>query len=94
MDYKTFVSTLARKMGCGNDSATKFVEDFVTLVRDECGNTNRLAIPGFGSFEGIKRDETIIRDLTTGKKMLLPPSIELQFTPGGMLRKKVKEGMQ
>lgn len=92
MDYKTFISSLARKTGCDNDTATRLVESFGTIVREECGKTHRVAIPGFGSFEGIKHDEEITRDLVTGKRMLLPPSIEVCFTPGGMLKKKVKEG--
>ena len=54
-------------------------------------NENNVAIPGFGTFEGVKHDESVVRDLTSGRNMLLPPSIELQFKPGGMLRKKVKE---
>lgn len=81
-------------MGCDTDTATHLVESFSTLVREECGKTNRVAIPGFGSFEGIKHDEEITNDLATGRRMLLPPSIEVRFIPGGMLKKKIKEGMQ
>lgn len=79
-------------MGCDNDSAAKFVDSFSAVVREECGNADRLAIPGFGSFEGKKRNEDIITDLATGRRMLLPPSIEVNFIPGGMLKKKIKEG--
>lgn len=93
MDYKTFVSNLARKTGCNNDTAAGLVESFGMILREECGNTGRVAIPGFGSFEGIKNDEEIITDLATGKRMLLPPSIEVRFIPGGMLKKKIKEGL-
>ena len=34
----------------------------------------------------------ITSDLTTGKRMLLPPSVEVRFVAGSMLKKKLKEG--
>ena len=55
MDYKTFISSLAHKTGCDNGTATRLVEGFCTIVREECANSDRVAIPGFGSFEGMMR---------------------------------------
>ena len=62
------------------------------MVREECAKANRVAIPGFGTFEGVKHEEEITSDLTTGKRMLLPPSVEVRFVAGSMLKKKLKEG--
>ena len=94
MDYKTFISSLAHKTGCDNGTATRLVEGFCTIVREECANSYRVAIPGFGSFEGVKHDEEITTDLATGRRLLRPPSIEVRVTPGGMLKKTLKEGTQ
>jgi len=92
MDNKTFIATLARKLGSDATGAQTLVDGFCAIVREECAKANRLAIPGFGSFEGVKHDEEITTDLATGRRMLLPPSIELTFTAGTMLKKKLKEG--
>jgi nucleoid DNA-binding protein len=53
-----------------------------------------VAIPGFGSFVGVKHDEKIVRDLTSGNRLLLPPAIELEFVAGGRLKHEVGEDHQ
>lgn len=47
-----------------------------------------VAIPGFGTFQTIKTDETLSKDLSTGNMIMLPPSIKLQFNPSVVLRKR------
>lgn len=65
---------------------------FVEVVGEECGNLNRLALPSLGSFQGVKRNETVVRDLSTGRRVLLPPAVELEFIPGGRLKNGISEG--
>lgn len=86
------LSDISRRTSTDAGRVAEFLSLFADVIRDECGNENKIAIPGFGTFEGMKHDESVVQDLTTGRNMLLPPSIELQFKPGGMLRKKIKEG--
>lgn len=59
------------------------------LIGEHCGNLDTVAIPQFGNFTGIKHDETVITD--DGKRTLIPPKIEIEFTPGSMLKKAVKK---
>lgn len=92
MDSKTFTGNLASRTGCDTTTAAKLTDAFAAIVREQCGEGNRVAIPGFGTFEGVKHDEEISTDLATGKRMLLPPSVEVKFVAGGMLKKRVKEG--
>lgn len=92
MDNKSFVGNVARKLNCDATTASRLIEGLAALPRDECVDGNRVALPGFGTFEGVKHNEEIITDLATGRRMLLPPSMELRFVPGGMLKKKIKEG--
>lgn len=92
MDQKAFVSTLAQRMSCDNATAAGLLDKLSALLADQCSEENRIAIPGFGTFEGLKHDEEITTDLASGKRMLLPPSIEVKFTAGGMLKKHIKEG--
>ena len=90
MDNRHFTTTLEQRLG--DPRAAVLLETFASLIREQTMQTGRIALPGFGSFEGVKHDEEVVTDLTSGKRMLLPPSIEVRFTPGAMLRKKMKEG--
>jgi len=92
MDNKNFISNLAQRLGCDNATAQRLVDGFGTIVRETCADAGKVAIPGFGTFEGVKHDDEIITDLASGRRMLLPPSIEATFSASGMLKKKVREG--
>lgn len=94
MDNKGFINNISARLGCGLSEAEKLTECFASLLREQCGEGSKVAIPGFGTFEGVKHDEEITTSLDTGKRMLLPPSVEVRFAAGGMLKKRVrgKEG--
>ena len=52
MDNRKFIEGLAKRLGCDNDTAMRLTEGFGVVVREECAKANRVAIPGFGTFEG------------------------------------------
>ena len=89
MDNKAYIHAMATKLGCSADDVNRLTDGFAAILRRECAEQNRVAIPGFGSFEGIKRDEEIRRNPATGKRMLFPPCIEVKFKPSAMLNKRV-----
>lgn len=94
MESKQFINIIAKRLNLESSTAEKLVEGFVDVVAKECGELNRVAIPGFGSFVGVKHDEKIVRDLTSGNRLLLPPAIELEFVAGGRLKHEVGEDHQ
>lgn len=83
---------MAQRLNLETSTAEKLLCGFVEVIGEECGGLNRLALPSLGSFQGVKRDETVVRDLSTGRRVLLPPVIELEFTPGGRLKNGISEG--
>lgn len=85
---------MAAHATCTPEQAEAFTSLFADLIAEECGAENCVALPGFGSFSGRKHDEQISTDLETGSKMLIPPAIEIEFKPGGVLKKHVKEVMK
>ncbi len=91
MDNKTIVSTLSHKLGRDTKDINILIEGLATIIKEQCGNMNAIAIPGFGTFEPIKEDERITTDLSTGKRLLLPPEITLNFSASAILRKKMTE---
>lgn len=91
MDNKAFISALAQQTGCDAGQITRLIEGFASVLRRECADCNKVAIPGFGTFEGEKKDETVSRDLVTGTQWLYPPCIEVKFTASAMLKKNLRE---
>lgn len=83
---------MAKRLNLETSTAEKLLEGFVEVVGEECRGLNRLALPSLGSFQGVKRDETVVTDLSTGRRLLLPPAIELEFVPAGRLKNGVSEG--
>ena len=92
MDTKQLLGNLATRLEIEPATASRLLEGFTEVIAEECRNLNKVAIPGFGSFTGEKRDETVVRGLTTGRRLLLPPAIEVHFTAGGRLKNGLGEG--
>ena len=83
---------MAKRLNLEVSTAERLLVGFVEVVGEACGKLNRLALPSFGSFQGVKRNETVVRDLSTGRRVLLPPAVELEFIPGGRLKNGISEG--
>lgn len=91
MEHNIKLSELSEKSGIDVGRIASLLEGFAAILGKECADMNRVAIPGFGSFDGVKHDEEIRIDLSSGKKILYPPMIEVLFTPGGMLKKRFNQ---
>ncbi len=66
------------------------VEGLAIILRDACADLDNVAVPTFGTFEATKHNEEISTDLSTGRRMLMPPEISISFRPGGMLQKRLR----
>lgn len=91
MDNKAVVTALANKLGREPKDINLLIEGLAEIIKEQCGNMNTIAIPGFGAFEPIKEEERISKDLSTGKTLLLPPNISIAFKPSSLLRKHLSE---
>ena len=89
MDHKTIVNNLSKKIDREPKEISALIDGLATIIKEKCGNLSEIAIPGFGTFVPTKEDEKVITDLSTGKKILLPPQITLNFEPSIVFRKKV-----
>ncbi|MCM1035900.1 MAG: HU family DNA-binding protein [Bacteroides sp.] len=61
------------------------------IIRSTAAELDSVAIPSFGTFIARKRDEEIVDDLSSGRRMLLPPQITLEFVPAAKLRKNLSQ---
>jgi Bacterial nucleoid DNA-binding protein len=90
MDNKTFISRLAKRLNREQGQVAALTDGLLTAFREAATSLDSIAIPGFGTFKTEKTDEQISTDAVTGRRMLLPPKIEMTFRPSVVLRKKMK----
>jgi len=91
MDNKKLVETLADKLGRSGDDVNKLLEGLAGVLRARCGELDSVIVPGFGAFEPRKRNERVMLNPKTGKRMLVPPKVVLGFKVSNVLKSKLKQ---
>lgn len=89
MDNKAFLNTLSRKTGLDFKETSRLTELLSETITAVLSETNSVAIPGFGKFSPVKHLEKTVTDSSTGRLLLLPPKIEIQFVPATSLTRKI-----
>lgn len=87
MDSKTFLSRLARQMDCDTKCAGELMAAFASVIRERAAELDTVTMPGFGNFVAVKKAERIETDPATGRQMLMPPNISVEFMAGPTLKK-------
>lgn len=90
MDNKHLLNHIAKDMERPVADVATLVEALSNVIATQCGNLNAIAVPGFGTFEGKKRNERVVTNPGNGKKMLVPPKISLNFKVSNVLKNKIK----
>lgn len=91
MDTKSFIETLSQNMSRSKPEVQNLISAFSNVLADKCSAMDTVAIPGFGAFEPRKRGERISVNPATGKRMLVPPKIQLVFRPSALLKQKLNK---
>ena len=90
MDNKKLVEILAANLGRSTQDVKKLLEGFAGVLRSRCGEMDTVHLPGFGAFEPKKRNERVMVNPATGKRVLIPPKIALGFKVSRVLSAKIK----
>ncbi len=90
MDNKKLIETVASNLGRSTADVGKLVDALAGVLRTRCGEMDSVVVPGFGTFEPKKRDERVMIHPSTGKRMLVPPKITLNFKVSNLLKAKLK----
>ena len=91
MNNREFIEELSAKLQLDTKETQRIVNsmvDSMATLRDE---GNEIGVAGFGTFEVKKKNERIIVHPSTGKKMLVPPKLALNFKQSNILKSQVKE---
>ena len=88
MSKNSIVTNTAAALGMDPVDAANIAENLIEVLNRQIIEGNSIAIPGFGQFDTVSQPEQIITDLTTGKRLMLPPVIEVVFTPATAITKE------
>ena len=90
MDNKKLVETMANNLGRTTEDVNKLMEAFASVLYARCSDMDSVAVPSFGAFEPRKRNERVLRNPATNKRMLVPPKIVVGFRVSKVLKSKLK----
>ncbi len=74
--------------------SNNFYKALGEVITDILNRGDQIALPAFGTFKAVKTNERVETDKETGKKILVPPSIAIEFTPALKLVKQVKNSQK
>ncbi len=86
MQHKELVDTLPKSLGRSKSDINKLLEALSNVVGERCSELDSISVPRFGTIEAVKHNETIEEDKSTGKRTLMPPRMEMPFTPSTVLK--------
>lgn len=89
MDSKTFIEELSSRLDISLSSVNVLIESMCEEMVKTASNLDGIVVPGFGSFESKLREERISVHPASGKRLLVPPRILLQFKASPLLKNKL-----
>ena len=90
MDNKELVERLSEKLGRSKADINKLIGALAEVVKTKASELDSIAVPRFGTFESKKKNERVVTNPSSGKRMLVPPKITLGFKVSNVLKSKLK----
>lgn len=94
MNNKEFISALSLRAGYTQADTQRLVTSVINAMADCFIEGNNIAVPNFGTFEIKKKNERIMVNPTTQKRMLVPPKLVLTFKPVPSWKDKLKKSQK
>jgi len=91
MNNKELISELARNLNINQNDAQDLLNKCNTLLGGSFANMDTLSIQGFGAFEVKKKLERLTIHPVSGKKLLVPPKLVLNFVASKTFKDKIKD---
>ena len=91
MQHKELVEKLSKSLDRNKSDINKLVEALSNVVMERCSEHDSISVPRFGTIEAVKHNETVKVDESTGKRMLLPPRVDVEFTTSTVLKKRLNQ---
>lgn len=81
------------KTGLTSEQASRMLDSIRDCLVKCALQGDYVALPGFGTFVTVKDDERVDRDLSTGRKVLLPPHLSMDFKSSSALLKSLPKSI-
>ena len=94
MDNKQFLAYIAKSLSIETKEAAEACQSLFEIMTQCIIDNDTITIPAFGTFSLKKADEEITTDLSTGKRILLPPQLSMEFATSTILTKRLNEYSQ
>ena len=91
MLHKELVDKLSKSLGRNKSDINKLLEALGNVIVERCSELDSITVPRLGTIEAVKHNETVEIDSKTGKRTLLPPRVEMQFTASNVLKKRLNQ---
>lgn len=91
MLHKELVDKLSKSLGRNKSDINKLFEALGNVVVERCSELDSISVPRLGTIEAVKHNETIENDPSNGKRTLMPPRVEMQFTTSNVLKKRLNQ---
>lgn len=89
MLHKELVEKLSKSLNRDKRDINKLLEALSNIVVERCSELDSISVPRLGTIEAVKHNESVEIDYNTGKRMLLPPRVEMKFTTSNVLKKRL-----
>ncbi len=89
MNNKEFITEVAGKLSLGSDQCQKMVYEFTDSMTKVLEDGNEIIIAGLGCFEIKKKKERVMVNPSSGKKMLVPPKLSVNFKMSSTFKNKI-----
>ena len=91
MLHKELVDTLSKSLSRNKSDINKLLEALGNVVVERCSELDSITVPRLGTIEAVKQNESIEVNENTGKRTLMPPRVEVQFTTSNVLKKRLNQ---
>ncbi len=91
MNNREFIAELSAQMDMEAKETQRIANGLIESMATLIDEGNEIGIAGFGTFEVKKKNERVIVHPGTGKKLLVPPKLVLNFKQSNVLKSQIRE---
>lgn len=91
MSKSDIIRTIAQRTGLGQNQVSQVIDQFLSLVRTNVIEGNRVQLRGFGSFYPKYRKEKVGRIIASAKTIKIPAHVIPAFKPAKSFLQSIKK---
>ena len=91
MNNKEFQTELAQRLSFSQKRSAELMKGYVDTLVQQLVDTDELPFFSMGTFEVKQKEQRIIVNPLSKKRMLVPPKLVLNFKPSAKLKNKYKD---